>query len=77
LLERLTNEEEDLIFEIESKLFSIGTIIISKETISLLSVGVSKIKINEEFEPPQGTSNQGVTKVVPSITKTTKFNVRP
>jgi hypothetical protein len=40
LLEGLTYEEEDLIFEIEPKLFSIGTIIIPDEIISLLSIGV-------------------------------------
>ncbi len=77
MLEGLTNEKEDLIFEIEPELFPIGTITISKETISLLSIGVSKIKINEESEPQQGTSNQGVAKVAPSTTKIIKFNVRP
>jgi hypothetical protein len=40
MMESLTNEKEDLIFEIKPKLFSIGTIIILNETISLLSVGV-------------------------------------
>jgi hypothetical protein len=70
LLEGLTNEKEDLIFEIEPELFSIGTIIISKETISLLSIGVSKIKINEEPKPQQGKSNQEIAKVAPSTTKT-------
>jgi hypothetical protein len=54
LLEGLTNEKEDLIFETKPKLFSINTIIISDETISLLSVGVSEIKINGEFELKQG-----------------------
>jgi hypothetical protein len=48
LMEGLTNEEEDLIFEIDLELFSIGTIIISDETISLLNVGVIEIKINGE-----------------------------
>jgi hypothetical protein len=47
LLERLTNEKEDLIFETKPELFSIGTITISKETILLWSIGVSKIKVNE------------------------------
>jgi hypothetical protein len=47
-LERLTNEEEDMIFETKLELFSIGTIIISNEIISLSSIGVSKIKINEK-----------------------------
>jgi hypothetical protein len=54
-LEWLVDEEEDLIFGIEPKLFLIGTIIISEEIISLLSIGVSKIRINQEFEPQQGT----------------------
>jgi hypothetical protein len=61
LLEGLTNEEEDLICKIELELFSIGTIIISKERISPLSIGVLNIKINEEFDPQQGTSDQGAT----------------
>jgi hypothetical protein len=51
LLERLTEEEEDPIFETKPKLLSIGTIIILEETISLLNIGVSNIRINEEFEP--------------------------
>jgi hypothetical protein len=58
-----------LIFEIEPKLFIIGTIIFSKEMISLLSVGVSKIRSIEEFDPKQRTSNQTTAKVVPSILK--------
>jgi hypothetical protein len=41
----LIDEEEDLIFERELRLFKIGTIIISNETISLLSVGVFEIII--------------------------------
>jgi hypothetical protein len=53
-MEGLTNEKEDLIFEIELELFSIGTIIISNETISLLNVVVSKIIINVQFKPKQG-----------------------
>jgi hypothetical protein len=40
LLEGLTYEEKDLIFEIKPKLFSIGTIFILDETISLLSIGM-------------------------------------
>ncbi len=43
LLERLIYEEKDLIFETEPKLFSVGKIVISEETISLLSIGVSEI----------------------------------
>ncbi len=77
LLERLIDEEEDMIFETKPKLFLTGTITISDETISLLSIGVLEIKISENFEPKQGTSNQGAIEVVPSTTKTTKFNVRP
>ncbi len=49
LLEGLTNEEEDLIFLIEPKLFSIGTIIILDETIPLLNIGVLEIIINEKI----------------------------
>jgi hypothetical protein len=55
LLEGLTYEEENLIFETKLKLLSIGTIIILDETVSLLSVGVSKIRINKESELEQGT----------------------
>jgi hypothetical protein len=44
----LTNEEEDLIFETKPKLFSIGIITLSKETVSLLSVGISEIRSNKE-----------------------------
>ncbi len=55
LLERLTNEEENLIFETKSKLFSIGTIIILKNKVLLLNIGMSKTIIHEEFEPQQGT----------------------
>jgi hypothetical protein len=69
--------KKDMIFEIEPKLLLIGTITISEEIVSLLSIGVSKIKINEEFEPQQGTLDQRLVDVVPSTTKTTKFNVRP
>jgi len=54
LLEGLTNEKEDLVFETKPKLFSISTIIILDETISLLNVGVSKIRINGKFELKQG-----------------------
>jgi hypothetical protein len=44
LSEKLTDEEEDSIFETEPKLLLIGINIILGETISLLSVGVSKIR---------------------------------
>jgi len=42
--------------EIEPKLFLIGTITIWDETISLLNVEISKIRINGEFEPQQRIS---------------------
>jgi hypothetical protein len=42
-MEDLIDEEEYLILEIEPKFISIGTITISNEIISLLSVGVKKI----------------------------------
>jgi hypothetical protein len=43
-LEGLTNEEEDLIFEIKPKIYSIGIITILDEMVLSLSVGVSKIR---------------------------------
>jgi hypothetical protein len=48
-----------------------------KETISLLNVGVSKIRsiIKSNLKP--GTSNQTTTKVVPLIVKLEDFCVRP
>jgi hypothetical protein len=49
LMEGLIDEEEDLIFETKLELFSIGTIALLEETISLLCVRVSKIKSTEEF----------------------------
>jgi hypothetical protein len=49
LMEGLTDEEEDLIFEIKPKLFSINTITISNETISLLNDGIRKIILNGKF----------------------------
>jgi hypothetical protein len=57
LLEKLIDEEEDLIFETELKLSLIGIITISNETISLLSIGVLEIKISEKSNLEQGTSN--------------------
>jgi hypothetical protein len=53
LMEGLTNEEEDMIFEIELELFSISIIIFSNETISLLNVRITNIKINGEFKLEQ------------------------
>ncbi len=55
LMEGLVDEEEDLIFETKPKLLSISTIILSEEIISLLSVGVLKIKSIEEFDLKQRT----------------------
>ncbi len=76
LLEGLTNEEEDMIFEIELELFSIGIIITSDETISLLNIGLLDIKINEEYDPKQRMSDQGAIEVVPSTTKLEDFYVK-
>ncbi len=56
LMEGLIDEEEDLIFETELELFSIGIITILVETISLLNVRVTKIRINGEFKPKQKIS---------------------
>ncbi len=77
MMEGLIDEEEDLIFETELELFSIGTITISDETISLLSVGVTKIKINGESEPKERISDKKTTEVMALTTKITKFNVKP
>jgi hypothetical protein len=77
MMEGLIDEEEDLIFETELELFSIGTITISDEIISLLSVGVTKIKINGKSEPKKRISNKKTTEVMALITKITKFNVKP
>ncbi len=73
VVEGLIDEEEDLIFMTWPKLFSISTIIISDETISLLNVRVSKIRMSEDSNLEQGTSGQIATKVVPSITKPKNF----
>jgi hypothetical protein len=59
-------------------LFSIGTIIISDETISLLSVGMLKIRSTEKSNPGQGTLDHKIVKVVvPSIIKSKNFYVKP
>jgi hypothetical protein len=76
-MDGLTNEEEDLIFETEPKMFSIGTIIILNEIVSLLSVGVTEIKINGESKLEQGILDQGAIEVMASTTKTIESNVRP
>jgi len=76
LMEGLTYEKEDLIFEIERKLISNGTITIY-ETVSLLNVGVSKIRNVEEFDLKQGTNDQRVAEVVPLTVKLEDFYVTP
>ncbi len=53
MLEGLTNEEENLIFETKPELFSIGTITNSYEIISLLNIG--RLKVNEECDLEQQT----------------------
>jgi hypothetical protein len=58
-------------------LFSIGTITLSEETISLLNVGISEIRSIEESNSKRRTSNQTTIKVVPSIVKSKDFCVRP
>jgi hypothetical protein len=77
LLEGLTYEKEDLIFETEPKLFSTSTITILDETISLLSIRMSKIKTNEKSDPKQKTIDQGEAKVVLLPIKPKDFYVRP
>ncbi len=77
LFERITNEKEDMIFEIEPELLSIGIIIISNEIVSLLSIKVSKVKISGESDLEQETLDQGVEEVMFSTTNTTKFHVKP
>ncbi len=49
-MERLTYEKEDLVFETKPKLFSIGTITLLEEIVSLLNVRMSKIRNTEEFD---------------------------
>jgi hypothetical protein len=77
LIEWLTDEEEDMIFEIKPKLFSIGIITLLEKMVSLFNVGVLKIRSTEKFDLEQGISYQIVAKVVPSIVKSKKFCVRP
>jgi hypothetical protein len=75
-VEGLIDEEEDMIFKIGPKLFLINIIIISDEIISLLNVGVLKIRISEDFNLKQGTSKQIATEVGPSTTKPKDFYFR-
>jgi hypothetical protein len=72
-MEGLTYEEEDLVFETKPELFSIGTITLLEEIVSLLNVRMSEIRNIEEFDLKQGTSNQTTTKVVPSIMQSNFF----
>ncbi len=58
-------------------MFSDGTIIISNETVSLLTVGVFKIRIIAEFEPEHGTLDQKVAEMVSTTTKSKDLYVRP
>ncbi len=69
LMERLTYEEENLIFETKPKLLSIGTIILLEKIILLLNVGVSEIRSTEEYDPKQRTLDQ--------IVKLKDFFVKP
>jgi hypothetical protein len=77
LMEGIIDEEEDLIFETNIELLSIGIIIILDERVPLLNVGVTKIRINAESELEQGIPYQRTTKVVASTTKTIEFYVKP
>jgi len=77
LIEGLTNEEEDLIFETKPKFFSIGTITFLEEIVSLLNVGVSKIRSIGDSDLEQRTLDQTTTKVVPLIVKLENFCVKP
>jgi hypothetical protein len=76
-MEGLTDEEEDLVFEIELEIFSIATTTLLEEMVLLLNVKMSKIKSTEESNPKQGTLDQIVVKVVPSIVKSEDFCVKP
>jgi len=49
-MEKLTNEEEDLIFETKLELFSIRTINVLDETISLLSIGMLEVRGGGKFD---------------------------
>jgi hypothetical protein len=76
LMEGLIYEEEDLIFETKPEIFSINTITLLEKMVSLLSVGVLKIRSTEEFGPNQGTSDQTTVKMTPSIVKLEDFCVK-
>jgi hypothetical protein len=76
-MEGLTNDEEDLIFETELKLLLIGTITLLEETVSLSSVGVSKIRSIQEYDQKQRTLDQTTKEVMLSTMKSKDFCVRP
>jgi hypothetical protein len=76
-MEGLTNDEEDLIFEIELELLLIGTITLLEETVSLSSVGVSKIRSIQEYDQKQRTLDQTTKEVMLSTMKSKDFCVRP
>jgi len=77
LMEGLTNDEEDLIFETELKLLLIGTITLLEETVSLSSVGVSEIISIQEYDQKQRTLDQTTKEVMFSTMKSKDFCVRP
>jgi hypothetical protein len=58
-------------------LFSIGTITLLEEIISLLNVGISEIRSIEESNSKRRTSDQTTIKMVPSIVKLEDFCVKP
>jgi hypothetical protein len=60
-MEGLTNEEENLIFETKLELFSIGTISISYQIVSLLSIGGSKVRVNGKCDLERQALDQGTT----------------
>ncbi len=74
-MERLKYEKKDLIFETKPNLFLIDTITLLEEMISLLIVGILKIKSIEESNKKQGTLDQIAVKVVPSTMKSENFYV--
>ncbi len=47
-----------------------------KKMVSLLNVGVSKIRSTKKFDPKWGTSNQIATKMEPSTVKSKDFCIR-
>jgi hypothetical protein len=76
-MEGLTNDEEDLIFETKLELLLIGTITLLEETVSLSSVGVSKIRSIQEYDQKQRTLDQTIQEVMLSTMKSKDFCVRP